>query len=129
MALITSLVLAAFAGYVGAWYFGAIEGNFALLLFLATVVTGLLLAGRALRLPAEARAGGRQARGLDGRAQCAAGRAGHHAGRHRRRQGQRAPADAALVARLDGRPVPGDPGGVPAALVPVTSPSRFRPAR
>ena len=38
--ILTSLVLAAFAGYMGAWYFGAIEGNFALLLFLATVVTG-----------------------------------------------------------------------------------------
>jgi len=38
--IFTSLLLAAFAGYIGAWYFGAIEGNFALLLFLATVVTG-----------------------------------------------------------------------------------------
>ena len=36
----TALVLATFVAYVGAWYFGAIEGNFALLLFLATVVTG-----------------------------------------------------------------------------------------
>jgi signal peptidase I len=41
MAFLTSLILAAFAGYIGAWYFGAVEGNFALLLFLATVVTGL----------------------------------------------------------------------------------------
>jgi len=40
MQAITAIVLAAFAAYVGAWYFGAIEGNFALLLFLATVVTG-----------------------------------------------------------------------------------------
>ena len=40
MQIFTSLVLAAFGGYIGAWYFGAIEGNFALLLFLATVVTG-----------------------------------------------------------------------------------------
>ena len=40
MQLLTAMVLAAFAGYVGAWYMGAIEGNFALLLFLATVVTG-----------------------------------------------------------------------------------------
>lgn len=40
MQILTSLVLAAFAGYMGAWYFGAIEGNFALLLFLTTVVTG-----------------------------------------------------------------------------------------
>ena len=41
MALLTSLILAVFAAYVGSWYFGAVEGNFALLLFLATVVTGL----------------------------------------------------------------------------------------
>lgn len=41
MAFLTSLILAAFAGYVGAWYFGAVEGNFALLLFLATAVTGI----------------------------------------------------------------------------------------
>lgn len=41
MPLLTSLILAAFAGYIGAWYFGAVEGNFSLLLFLATLVTGL----------------------------------------------------------------------------------------
>jgi signal peptidase I len=41
MQVLTSLILAAFAAYVGAWYFGSVEGNFALLLFLATVVTGL----------------------------------------------------------------------------------------
>ncbi|MDP3227655.1 MAG: signal peptidase I [Acidovorax sp.] len=40
MQILTSAVLAAFVGYIGAWYMGAIEGNFALLLFLATVVTG-----------------------------------------------------------------------------------------
>ena len=40
MQTLTSLILAAFVGYIGAWYFGALEGNFALLLFLATVVTG-----------------------------------------------------------------------------------------
>ena len=40
MQILTSLVLAAFTGYIAAWYMGAIEGNFALLLFLATVVTG-----------------------------------------------------------------------------------------
>ncbi len=38
---LTAAVLAAFAGYAGAWYLGMIEGNFALLLFLATVVTGV----------------------------------------------------------------------------------------
>ncbi|MBC7381093.1 MAG: signal peptidase I [Burkholderiaceae bacterium] len=41
MQSLTALILAAFVGYAGAWYFGAVEGNFALLLFLATVVTGL----------------------------------------------------------------------------------------
>jgi len=41
MPALTAAVLAAFVGYAGAWYFGAVEGNFALLLFLATVVTGL----------------------------------------------------------------------------------------
>jgi signal peptidase I len=57
MAFITTLVLAAFASYVGAWYFGAIEGNFALLLFLATVVTGLYwLAERFYFLPRRERA-------------------------------------------------------------------------
>ena len=36
MQALTSAVLAAFVGYAGAWYFGVFEGNFALLLFLAT---------------------------------------------------------------------------------------------
>jgi signal peptidase I len=57
MQILTSLVLAAFAGYVGAWYFGAIEGNFALLLFLATAVTGAYwLAERLMFLPRRRRA-------------------------------------------------------------------------
>ena len=55
--ILTSLVLAAFAGYMGAWYFGALEGNFALLLFLATVVTGAYwLAERFYFLPQRRRA-------------------------------------------------------------------------
>lgn len=37
---LTSAVLAAFVLYAGSWYFGYVEGNFALLLFVATVVTG-----------------------------------------------------------------------------------------
>ena len=41
MQILTSFVLAAFLGYAGAWYLGMVEGNFALLLFLATVVTGI----------------------------------------------------------------------------------------
>jgi signal peptidase I len=46
------MVLAAFVGYIGAWYLGHIEGNFALLLLLATVVTGVYwLAERFVFLP------------------------------------------------------------------------------
>lgn len=52
MQLFTSLVLAAFVGYAGSWYLGYIEGNFALLLLLATVVTGIYwLAERFFFLP------------------------------------------------------------------------------
>ncbi len=41
MPFLTAVILAAFAGYAGAWYLGMLEGNFALMLFIATVVTGL----------------------------------------------------------------------------------------
>ena len=41
MSSITAVVLALFVGYGGAWYMGAVEGNFSLLLFLAAVVTGI----------------------------------------------------------------------------------------
>ena len=52
MQFLTTIILAAFAGYAGSWYFGVIEGNFALLLFLATVITGLYwLAERFYFLP------------------------------------------------------------------------------
>ena len=52
MQVITAAVLAAFVGYAGAWYFGVVEGNFALLLFLATLITGLYwLAERLYFLP------------------------------------------------------------------------------
>lgn len=52
MQVLTSLILAGFVGYAGAWYFGLLEGNFALLLFLATVVTGIYwLAERFYFLP------------------------------------------------------------------------------
>lgn len=40
MPFITSLVLACFVGYAGSWYLGMHDGNFALLLFTAVVVTG-----------------------------------------------------------------------------------------
>ncbi len=41
MPILTAFILAGFAGYAAGWYLGAIEGNFALLLLLATVVTGI----------------------------------------------------------------------------------------
>ncbi len=41
MATLTAFVLAALVGYAGSWYLGMIEGNFALLMFMATVVTGI----------------------------------------------------------------------------------------
>ena len=45
MPALTSFLLAAFVAYAGSWYFGMLEGNFALLLFLATVVTGIYWLG------------------------------------------------------------------------------------
>ena len=52
MSSLTALVLAGFAGYGAAWYVGMVEGNFSLLLFLATVVTGAYwLAERFFFLP------------------------------------------------------------------------------
>ena len=41
MGAVTGLVLASFVAYGLSWYLGAIEGNFALLLFLAVVVSGV----------------------------------------------------------------------------------------
>ncbi|NBO77456.1 MAG: signal peptidase I, partial [Betaproteobacteria bacterium] len=52
LSTLTAFVLAAFVGYGGAWYLGYIEGNFALLLFMATLVTGIYwLAERFVFLP------------------------------------------------------------------------------
>ena len=52
MATLTAFVLAAFVGYAASWYLGMIEGNFALLMFMATVVTGIYwLAERVYFLP------------------------------------------------------------------------------
>ena len=57
MSFLTSIILAAFAGYIGAWYFGVVEGNFSLLLFLATLVTGIYwVAERFYFLPRRKRA-------------------------------------------------------------------------
>ncbi|MDO9568462.1 MAG: signal peptidase I [Hydrogenophaga sp.] len=41
MSTITAMVLAAIVGYAGAWYMGVVESSFAVLLMLATVVTGI----------------------------------------------------------------------------------------
>ncbi|HSV46194.1 MAG TPA: signal peptidase I [Ramlibacter sp.] len=57
MQALTAAVLAVFAGYAGAWYTGFVDGNFALLLLLATVVTGLYwIAERFYFLPQRRRA-------------------------------------------------------------------------
>jgi signal peptidase I len=41
MQVLTSFVLAAFVAYIGSWYVGYVEGNFALLLLIASSITGL----------------------------------------------------------------------------------------
>ena len=41
MPALTAVVLAAFVGYIGAWYTGAIEGNFALVMLLVWLIRGL----------------------------------------------------------------------------------------
>jgi len=57
MQFLTSLILAAFAAYAGAWYLGKFEGNFALLLFMATLTTGIYwVAERFFFLPSRRRA-------------------------------------------------------------------------
>ena len=57
MPVLTAFVLGAFASYGLAWFLGLVQGNFALLLFLATLVTGLYWLGeRFYFLPARQRA-------------------------------------------------------------------------
>jgi len=52
MQFLTAAILAAFCLYTGSWYFGLVDGNFALLLFCATVITGIYwLAERFYFLP------------------------------------------------------------------------------
>jgi signal peptidase I len=52
MQAITSVILAAFGLYAASWYMGMVEGNFALMLFLATTVCGIYwLAERFYFLP------------------------------------------------------------------------------
>jgi signal peptidase I len=57
MPILTAIILSAFVAYGVAWNRGAVEGNFSLLLLLATVVTGLYwLAERFVFLPRRQRA-------------------------------------------------------------------------
>jgi signal peptidase I len=57
MSTVTALVLGFFLAYGGAWYLGLVEGNFSLLLFLATFVTGVYwVAERLYFLPQRRRA-------------------------------------------------------------------------
>jgi signal peptidase I len=68
MPALTAAVLAAFAGYAGAWYLGMVDGNFALLLLLATVVTGVYwVAERWVFLPRRRREADALERQLAGR--------------------------------------------------------------
>ncbi len=54
---ITALVLGAFVAYAASWYFNMFEGNFSLLLFIATCVTGVYwLLERFIFLPERGRA-------------------------------------------------------------------------
>ncbi len=118
MQFLTALVLGAFAGYAGAWYFGLVEGNFALLLFCACVVTGVYwLAERVYFLPQRRAA----AAGTGGAGRAPSRRTGgarHHPGGWRCCRGAPENPDAALVAGLDRWPVPGDPGRVFPAFLP-----------
>ncbi len=57
MGTITAVILAAIGAYAVAWYSGVVEGSFAVLLMMATVVTGVYwLAERAIFLPQRRRA-------------------------------------------------------------------------
>lgn len=57
MSSITAVILALFVAYGGAWYAGAVDGNFAFVLFLATSITGVYwLAERFYFLPRRKRA-------------------------------------------------------------------------
>jgi signal peptidase I len=41
MPSVTTVVLGAFVAYCAAWYFNAVQSNFSLILFIATVLTGI----------------------------------------------------------------------------------------
>ncbi len=79
MPFITALILAAFVGYSGAWYAGLIDGNFALLLFLATLVTGLYwLAEKLVFLPRRRAAAARLEQEAAARREALSGQGIHH---------------------------------------------------
>src|ERR1035437_6091521 len=103
MQVLTAFILAAFVGYGASWYFGVIDGNFALLLFMATVVTGIYwLAERFYFLPQRLSV----ATKLDEEAAKRARRArshGYQASRRRRGASARTARHATLVAGLDRR--------------------------
>ncbi|MEJ7931870.1 signal peptidase I [Ramlibacter sp. AN1015] len=82
MQVLTAAILAAFAGYAGAWYLGYVEGNFALLLFLATLVTGIYwIAERLWFMPRRRRAAARlDAQAAERRASLASQGIGHNDG-------------------------------------------------
>ena len=70
MSAITALVLAAFVAYVVAWYFGEVNSNFALILFIASAVTGVYwLLERLYFLPRRKQAGSQAAAGAERAAQ------------------------------------------------------------
>ena len=55
MPALTAFILAALAGYCVAWYAGYIEGNFPLLLLVATVITGAITRSEERRVGKECR--------------------------------------------------------------------------
>jgi signal peptidase I len=55
MQTITAIVLGAFAAYIGAWYFGFVDGNFALLLMMASIITGVYWVAEKLRFEPQRR--------------------------------------------------------------------------
>ena len=57
MGTVTAVILAALVAYAGAWYTGVVEGNFAVLLMLATIVTAIYwIAEKLVFLPKRRRA-------------------------------------------------------------------------
>ena len=119
MQALTSAVLAAFVAYAGSWYFGYVEGNFALLLFVASVVTGLYwLAERFYFLPQRQKAAAElEVNDIKRRADL--GKMGITEVDGNIAEAKTPYPDAALVAGLDRGFVPRHHCGFLSALVPV----------